>query len=314
MRGWRSAVGRLAGIGRRAPLRAMADEIARSAVCKVWASNEELKQLPSDPFLTAYMMILTFSALLFMAVVKSMRNRDLLRLLSDAGVALNKVAKTAQELERKSFHLAGLLVPLIYQILLSNGYSRALCLQILWSITLVGCAMDLSRVHVPIVARNWPLKSILRDEEQNQLCGGTYFALGCTLSIQGFEPVVAMTSIIFLVLGDMSAALIGRSFGQSICRVGVGPGGKKSVEGSVAMFAVCLLFGCTIFSQVHLREYSVVFAALVATLAELYEPFGINDNVSIPVLSSLALRIGFARTYSCDPTRSPLFWHSGEGS
>lgn len=39
------------------------------------------------------------------------------------------------------------------------------------------------------------------------------------------------------------------------------------------------VFGCTIFSPVHLREYAVVIGSLVATLTELYEPFGINDNV-----------------------------------
>ena len=40
------------------------------------------------------------------------------------------------------------------------------------------------------------------------------------------------------------------------------------------------VFGCTIFSPVHLREYAVVIGSLVATLTELYEPFGINDNVA----------------------------------
>merc|ERR1711920_339638 len=163
---------------------------------------------------------------------------------------------------------------------------------------------------MPIVQRNWPLKSILRDKEFSQLSGGSYFSLGCCLTVWIFPPVIAMTSIIFLVLGDMSAALIGRSFGRSLCTVAIGPGGKKSVEGSAAMFVTCFVFGCTIFSQVHLREYAVFFAALTATLAELYEPFGLNDNISIPVLSALALAFGFERTYSCDPSRNPLHWHS----
>jgi dolichol kinase len=288
----------------------MALEQPARTVCKAWASTEEIKQLPSESFLTAYMMMLSLSALILMATIKSLRPHALRKVLSDAGVALHKVAKTAQELERKSFHLAGLLVPLIYQVLLQHGYSRRFCVQLVWSITISGIAMDLARVHIPVVARNWPLKGILRESEATQLCGGSYFSLGCTLAIHGFEPVVAMTSIIFLVLGDMSAALMGRSFGQSICNIKIGREGRKSVEGSVAMFVVCLLFGCSIFSQVHLREYAVTLAALVATLAELYEPFGINDNVTIPVLSSMALHFGFGRTYSCDPTRSPLLWYA----
>lgn len=62
-----------------------------------------------------------------------------------------------------------------------------------------------------------------------------YFSLGCTLAIQIFAPVIAMTSILFLVMGDMTAALIGRSFGQSVCSMKIGPDRKKSVEGSAAM-------------------------------------------------------------------------------
>ena len=64
----------------------------------------------------------------------------------------------------------------------------------------------------------------------------------------------------------------------------MGPVGPETIEriwvmfffGVVVMFQV---FGCTIFSPVHLREYAVVIGSLVATLTELYEPFGINDNV-----------------------------------
>ena len=39
--------------------------------------------------------------------------------------------------------------------------------------------------------------------------------------------------------------------------------------------------------------------AIVATLTELIEPFGLNDNVTIPVFSSIALQFGFSRISSC---------------
>jgi len=275
----------------------------------VWATTDEVKQLPSEPFLTAYMVVLALIGLTLLILVRSLRPQDVRRLLREAGVALHKVANTAREIERKVFHLCGLLVPLTYQVLLLYRFDKAFCVRICWTITILGVGGDLLRVKVPFVQRNWPLKSILREQEQSQLCGGSYFSLGCPLAIHLFDPGIAMTSIIFLVLGDLSAALIGRSFGQSVCSMKVGPGGKKSVEGSVGMFMCCFLFGCTIFSQVHLREYAVFIASLVATLVELYEPFGINDNVTIPVLSSLALTFGFYRTFSCEPTRSPLLWY-----
>lgn len=276
--------------------------------CKEWATEEALP-LPSQPFLTAYMTVLALAALVLGVTIRSLRPQAIRQLLKDAGVAMHKVKSTATEIERKIFHLCGLLVPLTYQLLLTHGVSRGFCVTLCWLITVVGVCCDYLRVHVPFVRDHWPLKSILREKEANQLCGGSYFSLGCTLAIQVFAPVIAMTSILFLVMGDMTAALIGRSFGQSVCSMKIGPGGKKSVEGSAAMFLTCFVFGCTIFSPVHLREYAVVIGALVATLTELYEPFGINDNVTIPLLSGVALTFGFARTYSCEPARSPLLWY-----
>eukprot|EP00434_Breviolum_minutum_P018619 symbB.v1.2.016426.t1/scaffold1120.1/size138809/7 len=277
--------------------------------CKEWVTTDEALPLPSQPFLTAYMTVLALAALVLGVTIRSLRPQAVRQLLTDAGVAMHKVKSTATEIERKIFHLCGLLVPLTYQLLLTHGVSRGLCVTVCWLITVVGVCCDYLRVHVPFVRDHWPLKSILREKEADRLCGGSYFSLGCTLAIQIFAPVIAMTSILFLVMGDMTAALIGRSFGQSVCSMKIGPDRKKSVEGSAAMFLTCFVFGCTIFSPVHLREYAVVIGSLVATLTELYEPFGINDNVTIPLLSGVSLTFGFARTYSCEPARSPLLWY-----
>lgn len=284
--------------------------VPNTTYCKEWGTTDEARPMPSQTFLTGYMVSLACGALVCGVAVKSLRPKALRKLLQDVGVAMHKVAKTAGEIERKIFHLCGLLIPLIYQLLLIHGYSRSFCVGIVWTITISGLGADFARIHVPIVRENWPLKSILREGEQSQLCGGSYFSLGCTLAIHLFAPVIAMTSIIFLVMGDLCAALVGRSFGQSICSVKIGPGRKKSVEGSAAMFLTCLVFGCTVFSEVHLREYAVVIGSLAATLTELYEPLGINDNVTIPIMSGIALTFGFARTYSCEPARNPLLWYS----
>lgn len=267
-------------------------------------------QTPSDPFLTAYMVSLTVCGLLATCAIRGLGTTGIKRLLVDAGVAVKKVARTANEIERKTFHLAGLLVPTIYQLLLQFDYSKQLCCRIVWTITILGTSADYLRLKVPWVNRNWPLRSLLREKEQTQFCGGCYFSLGCTLAIQFFSPAVAMTSIIFLVLGDMSAALIGITFGQDVCVVKLGREGKKSVEGSLAMFSVCFIIGCTIFSQVPLREHAIFIGAFAATLTELYEPLGINDNLTIPVFASVALTWGFERTMSCSPEANPLTWWS----
>ena len=75
-------------------------------------------------------------------------------------------------------------------------------------------------------------------------------------------PSVAMASILFLVLGDMSAAIIGVSFGREVSTVRIGRGGRKSMEGAVAMFAVCFVIGSTMFASVNLRAVSYTHLTL----------------------------------------------------
>lgn len=277
--------------------------------CKEWAVADPVTLLPSGQFLTAYMIILTLAALVSAALVKSLRTGDMTRKLKDAGVAVNKVAKTAWEIDRKLFKLTGLGVPMLHQILLKCGYTNGFCTTLCWSLTICWFSFDIMRIYIPLVRKILdPLfKEILRKGEQDKLSASSYFLIGCALAVQMFAPAIAMTSIIFLVMGVTCAALITRSFGKKAVNIGVGS--HKSIEGSLTMFLVCFVFGISIFHQVYLREYSVFVAALTATLVEYYEPLGINYNVSIPVLTSVALTLGFERTFSCS-SFNPLFWYT----
>jgi diacylglycerol kinase (CTP) len=197
----------------------------------------------------------------------------------------------------------GLGVPLLYQVLISSyGWTQSDYSKFCWFITSGIWLGDLIRISVPASNAFFPftlLNKIMRDHERHQLSGTCYFSLGCTIAITLFPPAVATTSIIWLVLGDMSAALIGVSCGGDIVVVKMGRGGKKSMEGSAAMFVVCVVVGMVAFSGRYLNEYPVFLGALTATIVELYEPFQINDNLSIPVISSLALQWGLSRIDRC---------------
>jgi len=259
--------------------------------------------LPSDHFLIVYLVVLIIVSSVFAAAIKTdgcSHRRDVSKILQDAGVAVHKVAKTAREIDRKLFKLTGLAVPMVHQLLLSAAVPDNTCIGLIWTFALTWTAFDFMRLHVPVVRRilDFVFKGVLRKNEQDRLSAASYFLLGCALAIHMFAPVVAMTSIIFLVMGALCSALITRSFGTSV--VGkVTEGRLKSLEGSAAMFTVCFGFGCSIFHGAYLREYAVFWAALAATLLEFWEPLGVSYNVSIPVITSMALTIGFERTLSC---------------
>ena len=61
------------------------------------------------------------------------------------------------------------------------------------------------------------------------------------------------------------------------------------------MFFICVVVGMIMFKEVPLREYAVILGALVATMTELFEPFGVNDNLTIPIFSALSLHYGLLR-------------------
>ena len=126
-------------------------------------------------------------------------------------------------------------------------------------------------------------------------------------------------AIIFLVLGDMAAALIGVSFGGEVASLKLGREGKKSVEGSLAMFCVCFLVAMVFFWDVQLSEYAAVVAAATATLTELYEPLLLDDNLTfaMPCLcgafdTKLCARAPDA--VDARPTQDPLLFRAGFAS
>ena len=256
--------------------------------------NGSGKQPSSDYMFKCLIILQTLCAVWWLFV--AIKGRGGMRpLIKDFGVRLRRVKKVAGEIERKMFHLSGVGVPLLWLYLQHHGHDRYSLLFTGWCIVATGWAADILRVYVPFVQRNWPLKKILREKEHGQLCGAAYFSLGAIVTFTLFPPGIATTSVLWLVLGDLSAALIGVSFGGDAVVVKLGREGKKSLEGSVAMFIVCFVTGMIVFQEVPLCEYGVFFGSLVASLTELYEPFGLNDNLTIPVFSALGLHWGLLR-------------------
>ena len=142
----------------------------------------------------------------------------------------------------------------------------------------------------------------MRPREMNQMTGTPYFITGCALVIALFEKQIAIASILYLIFGDMTAALVGVSFGGDAVVVKLGREGKKSVEGSVGMFAITFVIGYSLFSSVYMAEYVALVSAIVATLTELWSEdyfFELNDNLTIPTFTALALTWALQRVGTC---------------
>ena len=112
---------------------------------------------------------------------------------------------------------------------------------------------------------------------------------------------IVISSVLMMGFGDGLAALIGSRFGR---RFGDGLaaligsrfgrhgysfiGGKKSLEGTLTMFAVSLTILLVVYPEGP--WYVSLLVAIFATLLENITPLGF-DNISVPLLSALALGV-----------------------
>jgi dolichol kinase len=226
--------------------------------------------------------------------------------LKTLNVRATKVVRAAQEIERKTFHVSGVLVPLWYQTMTESfGHTERFCAQIAIGVSILVWFSEILRLNSPTFKQLFmasPFGRIMRPREMNQMTGTPYFITGCALVIALFEKQIAIASILYLIFGDMTAALVGVSFGGDTVVVKLGREGKKSVEGSVGMFAICFCIGYSLFSSVYMGEYVALVSAIVATLTELWSEdyfFELNDNLTIPTFTALALSWSLGRVATC---------------
>ncbi|MDE0299800.1 MAG: SEC59/DGK1/VTE5 family protein [Candidatus Poribacteria bacterium] len=181
----------------------------------------------------------------------------------------------ALELRRKSIHLIGLIVPIVYIFI--ERHQAVIAVGIL----VIGALV------MELLKAVWPSFSVvfyrvftpmLRTHERNgAITGATYFLVGAFLPILLFPKILAIVCILFMILGDMAAALIGKKWG----RTKLFP--RKSLEGSLACFLVCVLIAI-----VKLNPAVAIIGALAATVVEVL-PIKLDDNLTMPLLSGLAM-------------------------
>ncbi|MGD0203386.1 MAG: phosphatidate cytidylyltransferase [Candidatus Bathyarchaeia archaeon] len=124
--------------------------------------------------------------------------------------------------------------------------------------------------------------------------GLVFYAISYTVLAWFFsaKPYVIAAGILPMAYGDAAASLVGEKFGKRHFRILA----KKSLEGSVAMFAfsfvsfeVSLLFFSAFYSLPLFSSVLIALAvAAVATVAEALTPRGF-DNITVPFLGALLL-------------------------
>jgi diacylglycerol kinase (CTP) len=161
-------------------------------------------------------------------------------------------------------------------------------------------AMETLRFRVPAIQKFVDAigGSFLRKDEAKRTTGATYInasALICSVVFRK-QPQVSFMVISTFIWGDAVAALVGQSIGRTKI-------GSKSLEGSLACLALCLLFYLGVFPHVPLLldKWSgsiplaiTIVASLCVTVLELVpmkvtKTFIINDNLFVPVVTGIVI-------------------------
>jgi len=151
----------------------------------------------------------------------------------------------------------------------------------LGAVTGVFVAWEIARLNNARVNR-WMashLRVILKEEERFRPIGTTYFLIASLAAFLFFDKYVAITSLLFVSIGDLMATVIGEEYGRQVLF------NKKTIEGSLACLVSCLLIGILI-SRVNpaITLTVALVGAVSATIVELL-PIPIDDNLTVPLIS-----------------------------
>ncbi|RLA86027.1 MAG: hypothetical protein DRG31_01455 [Deltaproteobacteria bacterium] len=123
---------------------------------------------------------------------------------------------------------------------------------------------------------------LLKDREQKNLIGSSYFLIGAFLILLFFQREAVIPALFVACLSDIAASEVGSRWGKHRFR------SSRSLEGSLAFFASASVLIFILYPGPFLWGMAV---SLVATLVEALS-VGVDDNLSIPLVTAGLLHLG----------------------
>lgn len=193
-----------------------------------------------------------------------------------------------KEIRRKTIHITGLSVP-IGIMAFGKIYTAAMIAVALCVALLLEAGRLSGRIKLPEV----------RDNEMGKVAGYIYYIIGSLITVVLFQPMVAVTSMLMLSLGDAISGIVGSVLENSDVR----SRGERCIKPFpivTGMFLACLLIGYFSSSVTGLSFEVYLAGAIGATIADSVAIIiwnrGLNDNLTIPLFSgalmSLVLLVG----------------------
>jgi dolichol kinase len=193
--------------------------------------------------------------------------------------------KLVREIRRKTIHLTGLSVP-VGILIFGKIYTAAMIAVAL----VVALALEAGRLKGKIRLPE------VRDQEQDKVAGYIYYIIGSLITVVIFQPMVAVTAMLMLSLGDAVSGLTGSVLENSNVRSSNERWRVKPFPIVSAMFLACLAIGYLSSSAITNLPFEVYLAgAIGATIADsialVFWNRGLDDNLTIPLFAGTMMSV-----------------------
>ena len=128
------------------------------------------------------------------------------------------------------------------------------------------------------------VKSIFRKAEEKKFSSMTIFLISTFILVfiyGQFDIAIAITTLVFLVFGDMFAKIFGLAYGRHKLF-------GKSVEGTLAYIGAVIICSYILYTSIDISLPVLIVGAVAAPFAEVL-PLGMNDNFTVPILSGAVM-------------------------
>ena len=189
-----------------------------------------------------------------------------------------------REIKRKTIHITGLSVP-VGIVVFGKIYTAGMIALALGVALILEAGRLRGRISLPAT----------RDHEQEKVAGYIYYIFGSLVTVALFQPMIALTSMLMLSLGDAVSGLVGSVLMNANVREQNVRWRFKPLPIVASMFLACMVIGYLSSSLTRLPWEIYLFGALGATLADSMALVvcnrGLDDNLTIPIFSGIMMSL-----------------------
>lgn len=189
-----------------------------------------------------------------------------------------------REIKRKTIHITGLSVP-VGIVVFGKIYTAGMIALALGVALILEVGRLRGRISLPAT----------RDHEQEKVAGYIYYIFGSLVTVALFQPMIALTSMLMLSLGDAVSGLVGSVLMNANVREKNIRWRFKPLPIVASMFLACMAIGYLSSGITRLPWEIYLFGALGATLADSMALVvcnrGLDDNLTIPIFSGIMMSL-----------------------